>query len=68
MVDMNSCFSPAHSIVTGRATKMVWKVVALFEAVDGVRYARLVNRTDPSSLKTVAVGALEDPTLFHQAL
>lgn len=66
-VDVHDRFAPARTVVTGRTTEMVWEVVALFEAVDGVRYARLMNRTDPSSLKTVAVDALVDPTLFKEA-
>jgi hypothetical protein len=66
MIDIRSCFLPARTVVTGRTTETVWEVVAIFNAIDGVTYARMMKRTDPSSLKTVSVDALSDPHLFKQ--
>ena len=50
-----------------RGIVAIWRVVHLFEGVDGVPYARLVNTVDQSLTKTIATGALLDRTLFRQA-
>lgn len=50
-----------------RGIVAIWRVVHLFQGVDGVPYARLVNTVDRSLTKTIATDALLDRTLFRQA-
>jgi len=50
-----------------RGIAAIWRVVQLFQGVDGVPYARLVNTVDQSLTKTIATGALLDRSLFRQA-
>jgi hypothetical protein len=44
---------------------MVWTVDEVHSATDGRAYAVLVNGADSSRRKSVAVGALLDPTLYR---
>lgn len=66
-VAVQDCFVPAGRLVTGGTTAIVWIVVDLFEGRDGIAYARLANRSDRSSIKTIATHALLDRNLFRQA-
>ena len=45
--------------------KTVWTVEEVHRATDGHTYALLVNGADSSRRKSVAVGALLDPTLYR---
>jgi hypothetical protein len=50
-----------------RSMAAVWRVVHLFQGMDGIAYARLVNSVDQSLTKTVATSALLDRSFFRQA-
>lgn len=50
----------------GTATVGPWEIVELFQANDGMAYARLANAADRSRIKTVAEGALLDRHLFRR--
>jgi len=66
-VTLEDHFVNAGRSVAGRGIAGMWRVVRLFEGVDGVAYAKLVNAADGSLTKTVAAAALLDRTLFRHA-
>lgn len=58
-------FMPS-SLTLGSVTVGPWEIVDLFQAADGIAYARLANAADRSRVKTVAEAALLDRHLFRR--
>jgi hypothetical protein len=54
------------SLQLGTVTVGPWEIVELFQANDGLPYARLANAADRSRIKTVAEAALLDRHLFRR--
>jgi len=61
--DIGARFRSAERSFFGHESE-VWEVVATFQAIDGLRYARLVHVHDRTRLKTVATEGLLDRRLY----
>lgn len=57
-------YREAGATAFGTPSRIVWMVDALWRESDGFVYARLVNETSPTRIKTLSLAAFADQRLY----